>query len=60
MAYLDDGGLSRIIVTDKRGIAVYDNSVTDNAEGRYILLPEGVQRLKRERRFLQPLYRRGV
>ena len=37
---LDSGGLSRILVTDYNGIAVYDNSQSSNSVGKYILLPE--------------------
>ena len=37
---LDSGGLSRILVTDFSGQAVYDNSESNNSTGKYILLPE--------------------
>lgn len=40
IGYLDTAGLSRIIVTNQSGVAVFDNSIMNNAEGRLILLPE--------------------
>ncbi len=40
IGYLDTTGLSRIIVTNQSGVAVFDNSIMNNAEGRLILLPE--------------------
>ncbi|MDR3207623.1 MAG: HAMP domain-containing histidine kinase [Oscillospiraceae bacterium] len=40
MGILNDQGVSRIVVTDADGLAVYDNAVTENTQGRYVLRPE--------------------
>lgn len=37
---LDAGGLSRIVVTDSDGVVVFDNATSDNARGKYAMLPE--------------------
>jgi len=37
---LDSGGLSRIIVSDHSGVSVYDNSESNNTQGKLVLLPE--------------------
>lgn len=40
MYQLDDQGLSRLMVADEKCAVVFDTSLTDNAVGRYALLPE--------------------
>ena len=43
------GGLkvSRLIITDQRGLALYDSSTQEAAKGKYILLPEVVKALQK-------------
>lgn len=40
MSYFEDPGASRIVVTDPRGLVVYDNAMSDIALNKYALQPE--------------------
>ena len=46
LSMMDSLRVTRLIVTDTNGIAVFDSFQSDSALGRYVLLPEVVQALK--------------
>ena len=47
LALLDLRDLTRIIVTDSEGLAVYDSASENNIRGKYVLYPELVRALAR-------------
>ena len=47
LAEMDSLKTTRLIVTDASGIAIYDSMLSDSALGKYVLLPEVVQALRR-------------
>ena len=43
---IDNPRVNRMIITNQNGLAIYDSSVSENATGKYIILPEVVQALE--------------
>ena len=46
LALLDLRDLTRIVVTDSTGLAVYDSAAENNIRGKYTLYPELVRALE--------------
>ena len=59
MAVVEETGMSRILVTDSAGRALYDTRETDNAVGDYVLFAEVVQALMGDDAF-SCAYRNGA
>lgn len=46
IALMEEGNTTRTVVTDSRGLALYDSLTTGNGEGKYLLFPELVTALE--------------
>ena len=46
VSQMDSLKVTRLIITDQNGIAIYDSLLENSAQGKYVLFPEIVRALK--------------